>query len=224
MNRRSRTTAILLCTLMLVVTVADQAQAQQRRRAGRFYGDTYSVGVALLQVGKVQTELNLNSDQIKKATEIGAKLMQDRRELYRDLSPEQWRERGEELQKKTAELAKTAAMTIAESLDDAQKKRWLEVTLQVRGPEALPGELLGEHLKLNDEQVKKLNDLTRAQREKMFELFRQAQDQGLSREEGFEKFAALVKDTNKERLAVLSDEQKTSFQELQGEKFELPED
>jgi hypothetical protein len=204
--------------------VADQAQAQQRRRPWRFYSDTYSVGVALLQVEKVQAELDLNSDQIAKATEIGEKLSEDRREVYSGLSREEWRERGDELRKETAELAKTAATTIAESLDDTQKQRWLEVTLQVRGPAALPGEHLAEHLKLDDVQTKKLIDLTNAQREKMFELFRQSRDQGLSREEGFEKFTALVEETNKERLAVLSDEQKTAFKEFQGEKFELPEE
>lgn len=219
-----RTTSLFFCTLALVVMVADQAQAQQRRRPWRFYSDTYSVGVALLQVEKVQAELDLNSDQIAKATEIGEKLSEDRREVYSGLSREEWRERGDELRKETAELAKTAATTIAESLDDTQKQRWLEVTLQVRGPAALPGEHLAEHLKLDDVQTKKLIDLTNAQREKMFELFRQSRDQGLSREEGFEKFTALVEETNKERLAVLSDEQKTAFKEFQGEKFELPEE
>ncbi len=219
-----RTTSLFLCTLAFVVMVADQAQAQQRRRPWRFYSDTYSVGVALLQVEKVQAELDLNSDQIAKATEIGEKLSEDRREVYSGLSREEWRERGDELRKETAELAKTAATTIAESLDDTQKQRWLEVTLQVRGPAALPDEHLAEHLKLDDVQTKKLMDLTNAQREKMFELFRQSRDQGLSREEGFEKFTALVEETNKERLAVLSDEQKTAFKEFQGEKFELPEE
>lgn len=221
---RLRIVALLLCTLALVVSAADHAQAQQRRRFWRFYGDTYSISVALLQEEKVQKELNLNSDQIGKATEIREKLSTDRRELYAGLSREDRRERGDELRKKTAELAKKAATTIAESFDDAQTKRWREVTLQVRGPEALPGEHLAKHLKLDEEQIKKLNDLTSAQREKMFELFRQSRDQELSREERTKKFTALVEETNKERLALLSDEQKTAFKDLQGEKFELPED
>lgn len=217
--------AVLPCTLALVVMIADQSQAQQqRRRSWRFFSDTYSVGVALLQVEKVQKELSFNSDQVKNATEIGDELSDDRRELYSDLSREEWRERGDELRKKTAELAKTASLTIAESLDDAQKKRWLEVTLQVRGPAALPGEHLAKHLKLDDGQIKKLSDLTVAQREKMYEIFRQSQDQGLTREERVEKFTALVTETNKQRLTILSDEQKAAFQEMQGDKFELPED
>lgn len=224
MIRFFQSAAQLLCTLILVVMFADLAQAQQRRRSWRFYGDTFSVGVALLQVDKVQTELSLSDDQIKKAAEIGDKLSADRREIHDGLSREERRERGDELRKKTAELARTAAMAMAESLDDAQKQRWLEVTLQVRGPAALPGEYLAERLNLDDEQIKKLNELTAAQREKRSEVFRRSREEGLSREEVMEKFRALVKETNKERMAILSNEQKESFKEMQGEKLELPED
>jgi Spy/CpxP family protein refolding chaperone len=222
LNFRSR--PLMLCMLALVLIVADQSWAQQRRRSMRFYGDTYSVGVALLQVEKVRAGLKLNSDQIKKATEIAEKLGEQRREVYSGLSREEWRSRGDELRKKTAAMARTAAMAIAESLDDAQKKRWREIALQVHGPAALPGEELAEHLQLTNVQVKKLHDLSRAQREKMFEMFRQSQGQNLSREEREARFTALTKETNKSRLAVLTDEQKAAFKELQGEKFELPED
>jgi hypothetical protein len=221
MSRNLRFTALLLCTFALVAIVADLAQAQQRRRSWRFYGDTYSVGVALLQLEEVQAELKLKSDQITKATEIEEKLSQDRREIYSGLSREDWRERADELSKKTTELAKTAALTIAESLDDAQKKRWLEVALQAHGAAALPGEYLAERLQLNDGQAKKLNDLTAAHREKMMEMF--GQSQGLSREERAEKFTALTAETNKKRMAVLNDAQKEAFKEMQGEKLELPE-
>jgi hypothetical protein len=224
MNRNLRSTVILLGTLAFIVMFAELAQAQQQRRFRGFFGDTFSVGMALLQSEKVQAELNLNSDQIKNATEIGDRLSEDRREIFSGLSREERRERRNELRKKIAELAKTAAMTIVESLDDAQKKRWLEITLQVRGPAALPGEYLAKHLELDEGQIKKLNDLTVKQQEKMSETFRQSQNQDLTREERAEKFTALVDETNKQRLAILSDEQKVAFKEMQGEKFELPED
>ncbi len=224
MNRTYRTAALVLCTLTILATVADLAQSQQRRRRWRFLGDNYSVGVALLQEEKVQAELKLSSEQIEKATEIGDKLSAERRELYSGLSRDEWRERGDELRKKTTELAKVAATSIAESMDEAQMKRWLQVSLQVRGPAALPGEHLAEHLHLGDEQVTKLDDLTSGQRNKVFEMFRQSQDQGLSREERMEKVNAIVKQTNESRMAVLTDEQKTAFEEMQGEKFELPKD
>ena len=101
---------------------------------------------------------------------------------------EERRERGGELRKKTAELAETAAMTMAESLDDTQKQRWLQITLEVRGPAMLPGEYLAEQLSLDDGQVKKLNELTAAQREKRSAVFRQSREDGLSREAVMEKF------------------------------------
>ena len=223
MNRNLRATSLLLCASALIAATVDQTQAQQRRRSWRLMGDTFSVGVALIQLEKVQSELKLSDEQIRKAAEIEDKLSQDRRAVYEGLSMEDWRERGDELRKKTKELGKTAAMTIAESLDEAQRKRWLEVTLQIRGPAALPGEMLASHLQLDEAQVKKLNDLTAAQREKMFEMFQQSRDQGLSREERAEKFEAMIEETNEQRMAVLTDEQKEAFKQMHGEKFELPE-
>ena len=223
MNRNySLTARIVVASLFLLISAVSLAQAQQGRRMWRFLSDNYSVGVALLEIDKVQAELHLTSDQLKTATEIREKLSADRRALYEGLTPDQWRERGDELRKKTAELAEAAALKIAESLDDGQKQRWLEVTLQLRGAEALPGVQLAERLQLGDEQVKKLNDLNTSQREKMFEIFRQASDEGLSREEGFERYTKLVADMNQQRMALLNEEQTAAFKSLQGASFELP--
>lgn len=215
---------LLSCLLAIILMIASQAQAQQRRVSWRFYDNNYAVGIGLLQVEKVQVELKLTDDQIQKATEISEKLSEEMRELYMSVPREQWRERGDDLRKKVNEIAKTAAMKMAESMDEAQKNRWLEVALQARGPAALPDDYLVQHLKLDDAQVKKLNDLNVAQREKMFEMFRQARDQGLSREENAKKFTTLVEEMNQQRLDVLSDDQKAAFQKMQGGKFEFPED
>ncbi|MBN1851452.1 MAG: hypothetical protein JW829_01965 [Pirellulales bacterium] len=224
MNRTKRCMVLLSCLLAIILMIASQAQAQQRRVSWRFYDNNYAVGIGLLQVEKVQVELKLTDDQIQKATEISEKLSEEMRELYMSVPREQWRERGDDLRKKVNEIAKTAAMKMAESMDEAQKNRWLEVALQARGPAALPDDYLVQHLKLDDAQVKKLNDLNVAQREKMFEMFRQARDQGLSREENAKKFTTLVEEMNQQRLDVLSDDQKAAFQKMQGGKFEFPED
>ena len=108
-------------------------------------------------------------------------------------------------------------------MDDAQKKRWREITLQVRGAAALAEERMAKRMELTEEQVKKLNDLTAKQREKMRATFRQSQGQDLSREERIKQFRAMVEETNKQRLVVLTDEQRAKFKEQQGEKFELPQ-
>ena len=224
MNQSRHTLILCGCTFVSLVVLAQLAHAQQGRRAWRMYGDNYSVGVALLEIEQVQKELGLSAEQIKKASELGTKLAEDRRRLYETVPREEWRERGNELREKSKELAKSAALSIAESLDDAQTKRWLEVALQVRGPESLPDDYLTAQLKLDPDQVKKLTDLAIGQREKAFEIFRRSRDEGLSRDDARAQFATLVSDTNKERMAVLTDEQRTAFQDLQGDKFELPEE
>jgi hypothetical protein len=223
MMRHKRSATLTLGALAMAIMLSGLAQAQQRGRLSRFFGDNFSVGVSLLSIEKVQGELKLSSEQIGTATKVGEKLSLDRRALYEDLSREERRERGDELRIKAAEISYAAVMQIAETMDDTQKKRWREITLQVRGAAALAEERMAKRMELTEEQVKKLNDLTAKQREKMRESFRQSQGQDLSREERIEQFRAMVEETNKQRLAVLTDEQRAKFKEQQGEKFELPQ-
>jgi hypothetical protein len=223
MMRHNRFATLTLGALAMAIMLSGLTQAQQRGRLSRFFGDNFSVGVSLLSIEKVQGELKLSGDQIGTATKVGEKLSQDRRALYEDLSREERRERGSELRIKAAEISYAAVMQIAETMDDAQKKRWREITLQVRGAAALAEERMAKRMELTEEQVKKLNDLTAKQREKMREAFRQSQGQDLSREERIKQFTAMVAETNKQRLAVLTDEQRAKFNEQQGEKFELPQ-
>ena len=223
MMRHNRSATLTLGALAMAIMLSGLAQAQQRGRLSRFFGDNFSVGVSLLSIEKVQGELKLSSEQIGTATKVGEKLSQDRRALYEDLSREERRERGDELRIKAAEISYAAVMQIAETMDDTQKKRWREITLQVRGAAALAEERMAKRMELTEEQVKKLTDLTAKQREKMRETFRQSQGQDLSREERIEQFRAMVEETNKQRLAVLTDEQRAKFKEQQGEKFELPQ-
>ena len=138
MMRHNRSATLTLGALAMAIMLSGLAQAQQRGRLSRFFGDNFSVGVSLLSIEKVQGELKLSSEQIGTATKVGEKLSQDRRALYEVLSREERRERGGELRKKAAEISYAAVMQIAETMDDAQKKRWREITLQVRGAAALP--------------------------------------------------------------------------------------
>ena len=223
MMRHNRSATLTLSALAMAIMLLGLAQAQQRGRLSRFFGDNFSVGVSLLSIEKVQGELKLSSEQIGTATKVGEKLSQDRRALYEDLSREERRERRDELRIKAAEISFAAVMQIAETMDDAQKKRWREITLQVRGAAALAEEHMAKRMELTEEQVIKLTDLTAKQREKMRETFRQSQGQDLSREERIKQFRAMVEETNKQRLAVLTDEQRAKFKEQQGEKFELPQ-
>lgn len=223
MMRHNRSATLTLGALAMAIMLSSLAQAQQRGRSSRFFGDNFSVGVSLLSIEKVQGELKLSSEQIGTATKVGDRLSQDRRALYEGLSREERRERGDELRKKAAEISFAAVMQIAESMDDAQKKRWREITLQVRGAAALAEEHMVKRMELTEEQVKQLNDLDVKQRETMREAFRQSQGQNLSREERTRQFMAMIEETNKQRLAVLTDEQRAKFKEQQGEKFELPQ-
>ena len=97
MMRHNRSATLTLGALAMAIMLSGLAQAQQRGRLSRFFGDNFSVGVSLLSIEKVQGELKLSSEQIGTATKVGDKLSQDRRALYEGLSREERRERGDEL-------------------------------------------------------------------------------------------------------------------------------
>jgi len=225
MNHKPRLVAIAVATLMLVAAAVDTAQAQ--RRGGRLFfarifGDNGSVAVGLLKIEEIQQELKLSDSQIEKVTKIADDLRAEQRKLREGITRENWREKSEERRKESAKLAGPAVKETLDSLEDPQKKRWLELLIQARGAAVLPGVYVAQLLELSEEQTKKLEDLTTKQRAELFAMF--GDSEGLSREERREKINGLVKETNKKRRAVLTKEQRTELRDLRGEKFEFPED
>ena len=225
MTRTYRVALTLAAVLVASMLVADQAQAQNQgrgRRGGSRYRDTASTGIRLLAIETVQKELKLTEEQIASAKENGEKLTKEQDALTEGLSREERGEKREENSKKARELAWAAVMKIAEPLDDGQKKRWLELSLQVQGTAALSSEFLARRLELTEDQTKKLKELADAQNSKRRELFGSLRDQNLSREELIKKFTELREADSKAVLAVLTSDQREAFTKMQGEKFDFP--
>jgi len=222
MTRTYRVTLTLAAAMVAAMLVADTAQTQNRGRRGGFFRDGLSTGVRLLRVEAVQKELKLTETQIASAKEHGEKLTEQQRALTEGLTREQRGEKREELSKKARELAWESVKKIAESMDDGQKKRWRELSLQSQGATALSSEYLAERLKLTDDQKKKLEEIQSTQRDTRRKTFQSLRDQNLSREEMTKKFSELREADSKARLAVLTNEQRESFTKMQGEKFDFP--
>jgi hypothetical protein len=199
---------LALVALVSATLLVAPAHAQQRARGGMRLGSVTSA--RLLAIDTVQTELKLSDDQKKKAGEINETLTKARRELFQKVAKDS-RERTE----KVAELDKNADASVKELLSDEQEKRLGELLLQVNGASELMKKDVADALHITEEQHKKLAEANRANAK--------ARKEALENFEGDRqaKTAELKQEEDKKLLAVLTDEQKKKFEEMQGKKIAI---
>lgn len=104
-----------------------------------------------------------------------------------------------------------------------QMMRLYQIRLQVRAVvDSLASERLASRLKITDEQKKKLGEINKELQAKQTELYstmsNASQDQ---RGSTYEKLRQLRTEADKKAIAVLTAEQKTSFEEMKGKIIEL---
>ena len=211
-----------------VLLVASSAEAQQRRGGG-FGGRGGMVPgmdvLMMLTQEPVQKELKLTTEQTTKVTEAADEMRSEMQEIFsglQDLSPEERREKMQELRGEAEKMAKELKGKVDALLDPSQKNRLKQLAVQRRGAfGALQDAEVASALKLTDEQKKKVAT--------MAEEARPGRGQGPGggggggdREAMRERFQAMQKERNEKALAILTAEQKADLEKLQGPKFDFP--
>jgi Spy/CpxP family protein refolding chaperone len=202
--------AVTLCGLAACDSSTAQDNPPARRGGMRGGGGG---ALFLLRNETVQKDLSLSEDQ-KSSLQ---KLQDSARESFSSLQGLSDEERTAKIQ----ELMKDQDAKIAGILDDKQKARWKEIRLQSRGAQALSDKELAEALKLTDDQVNKIKEIVDAMRKEMQD-FRQSAGSG-DRTAMRDKMTKLRKDTDDKILAVLTPDQKTSYDKMLGTKIDLPQ-
>ncbi len=206
--RHFRATAM---ALGLTILMALPASAQQRG------GGMMGGASALLSNKGVQKELKLDESQISKVNVLADDLRTKQREAmqgFQDLSPEERRAKGAEVnQKMNAEVDKA----LVEIFKPEQTKRFRQIRLQVGGADAFTNPTVASEIKLNDDQKGKIKDILSSQQSKMQEIFQTAQD---DREGAMKKMTELRKSTKDQVVAILEADQKKTWDGLVGEAFE----
>jgi len=190
-------------------TAQDNPPARQRGMRGGGGGTLF-----LLRNEKVQSDLALTDDQ-KASVQKLLDAAQEARSSLQGLQ-------GDERTAKMQELRKGQDEKVAGILNDKQKARLKEIGLQQRGPLALTDKEVAEAIKLTDDQVNKLKEIADAMQKDMQEAFQSA-GQGGDRTAVREKATKIRKDSTDKMLAVLSDEQKASYEKMLGAKIDLPQ-
>lgn len=208
------------------------------RRGGG--GDTT---LGLLSIDAVKEEIELMPDQ-----EDALKKFQEKREADReaqrserpqfDFRNASEKEREEFFAKRTKEREeenKKVEEQLEEILFPEQMDRLKQIAIQLQGLRALANSKVQEELKVTEKQKEELTGVFDGARDKMRSAMQglfsnrgdSGGDDGGSREDRFAKMRETMEKVGKEiegeALDVLTSEQRKKFDEMKGEKFEMPE-
>lgn len=221
---KTRMLAVLVVTLVLGVVCVSAAQAQERGRSGRGLGSRSSL-LGLLGIEAVQKEMKLTDEQTAKVKEIVEKLRTELREQYAALG--EIEDRDERRTKMTAlsdEFDGKVREQLRDVLEREQVMRLYQIRMQVRPVlESLANQYVARRLELTDDQKSKIEAINKDMQAKQSELYgkmRDASDE--QRSEVFQKIRELRGEADEKALGILTGDQKKAFEEMKGEKFELP--
>lgn len=204
---RAAATALGLSVLMALPASA------QRLGGGMMGGGP----AAILSNKGVHKELKLDDSQVSKATVLADEMRAKQREAmqgFQDLSSEERIEKGAELTRKmNADVDKG----LADIFKADQTKRYKQIRLQVGGPGAFAIPEVASAIKLTDDQKAKIKDILTSQEGEMREIFQSAQD---DREGAMKKMTELRKGSKDKIIALMTADQKKSWETLVGEPFE----
>jgi hypothetical protein len=202
-----RTLGRLVCALGLGLVLTTPAFAQ------RGFGGGFG-GAGLLTNEGVQKELKLDEDQIAKAREASAAIREKFSGDFQNIQGLSQDERRELMAKVNAETRKS----LADILKPEQQKRFDQIQLQVRGVDAFSTEDVQTKLKLTSEQKDKLQSLVEDARQQSMEAFQSAGD---DRQGAMTKVQGIRRDAMTKASALLTPDQKKTWEELTGAPFEF---
>ncbi|MBI1903893.1 MAG: hypothetical protein HYS13_22555 [Planctomycetia bacterium] len=206
------------------------AQDQPRRPQGGFgFGRGGAGGeLQILNMAEVQKELGVTDDQKTKITEALAGVQQagggfNFRELQ-NLSQEERQKKMEELRAKMEGATKKATEAINGVLDAKQKERFAQLRLQRQGIASLSTPAVAEKLGLTQEQkdkIAKLGEDRRAAFGAGGGFNPNATDE--ERRAAREKAQKATQKYETDMAAVLTADQKASWEKMLGAKFDFPQ-
>jgi hypothetical protein len=205
---------------LLVLSTASSAQAQ----FGRGFNIPPSVqNLFMLRDQAVQKELALDEGQTKGINELAAQMQAEAMEVMsglQDLTPEEQKQELPSIMKMVGEKGKEIQEKVDKVLNEKQRVRVKELSIQRRGVEALQDDEVIEALKLSDEQKQKLTAIRDEIADKQQAIFK---DAGGDRQQMREKFLALRKEAGESAMAILTSDQREQFDKMKGPKFDFPQ-
>ena len=219
---RARSMVNVALSLLLIALLVSSAQAQQQRRG--FGGPRGGSMLGLLRLDQVQTEINLTDEQKSKVNAVAEDIMEGMRDQFAQLRDiEDRAQRNEKRNELDKQVDSKAREQLRDVLEGEQVMRFFQIYMQVRpAMDILAIEQIASRLEVTEEQKQKLAEVkkeTEAQQDKLYAEMRDASQE--QRRELSPKLRQLRTDANEKAVGVLTEDQKKTFDEMKGEKFEL---
>ncbi len=188
-------------------------------QGGRMVSDSPNDPSTLLTAEAVQKEIALTDDQkasLQKLRDERAAAGQAFFAKFMGLSQD-------EMQKRMEERTKESRDAISKILAPKQMERLNEINFQVAGVTALGFEVVAEKIGLTADQKEKLKVLGDESRRRLAELsatYNGPQLDDQKRQERKKKLEEIRSQRKDKSVALLTEEQKAKFEQLQGDKFD----
>jgi len=180
--------------------------------------------IGLLAREEVRNEIEMMPDQVAGLRKLAERQRPERPDFdFRNASDEERAEFAAKMQAQQAERAADAKASLEELLLPKQFERLEQIALQAQGAAALMTPEVAEKLGLSKEVTAAMTKDMEASVEKGREMMQAAmRDRDREAAGGIrEKISEMRKELETKLVAHLSDEQKSKFEELKGEPFEL---
>jgi len=228
---RIRTDVVMTGLTVVLSAIASMSRAQGLPGAGGLAGaqggGMMGMGgqnspVMILLAPSIQKELKLSEEQKSKVYSLAKTSGQKGRDLAQSMSfgggyanPQALMEAGRKLRQETDQ-------SIAGILDDTQKERLDQITLQVEGPLAVARPEIAAKLRLNDNQNEYVQNVLMQMRRDLIMTMRQGAAAGQFDPSQARALATkLRKQAVQEISKVIDRKQKAAFNKMQGEPFDV---
>jgi Spy/CpxP family protein refolding chaperone len=212
-----RTVALRALAAGVAILIVQPAFAQGPPRGRGFGGGMQDPKTIILQA-PVQDELKLDDSQKGDLQKIKQKFDSARQEARQTGATD--REKAQEMIKTAGDEAKKEIAKATETLKPEQTKRLHQLEIQFAGIRAFENADVQKELKLNDKQKGDIKEITDGLAKDSQELFQSARGDQTKRQETMQKIAALNKEGFEKVTGVLTEDQKTTWKEMVGEKFD----
>ena len=230
----------VLISGVLLVSVVSLASAQERRGPGRggpggpgFGGPGGAGGMQgsismLLGMAEVQKELGLSDEQKKQVADLSRELREQMQssmgnfnfQQMQDLSPEERDKRIAEARKKSEAVNEQAVAKVAKILDAKQFQRFEQLRVQREGISTLSRPEVAAKLGLSEDQQAKIRAIQESARPQARGGPNQSEE---DRRASFTRMQQQREKMQADILGVLTDAQKSKWEELKGKKFTFPQ-
>jgi len=205
---------VIVAVAALVGSAIAQPGGGGGRQRGGGRGGNMNTPVGLLNRADVQKDLAITDDQKAKLTEIRTASRQKMTDARQAAGDDQQAMRAA-MQKVTEEISKDQLAV----LTDDQKKRLMEIFVQVRGTQSILNADVQKALELSDDQKTKITDLQKRQQQANQEIRAKQQDQSIDQQEAQAQMQKNNKVLADELEKVLTDAQKAKLKDMGGKPF-----